>query len=134
MRLEHLYTLRFAYNEFWSVGPQNFGLAKGRCEGRVSGRFRGANHSRALTGGVVLPNFQGFIETDDGAELIFDYHGRGRLDDDRFGAVGTATHVSGDERYRYLNDVVCALEARQDPGEEELTVDVYELVWEAIAE
>jgi hypothetical protein len=135
MRLEHLYGLRFAYQEFWSVGPQNFGLAEGRCEGRVSGRFRGANHSRTGTGGVVLPDFQGFIETDDGAELIFDYRGRGQMhEDEHFDAVGTATHVSGDERYRYLNDVVCALEARQDPGEEELNVDVYELVWEEIAE
>ncbi len=133
MRLEHLYKLRFSYPEFWSVGPQNFGVAEGRCEGRVSGRFRGANHSLTRRGGAVLPNFQGFIETDDGAELLFDYRGRGQTSDG-FEAIGTATHVSGDERYRYLNDVVCALEARGDPGEDEIAVDVYELVWEAIAE
>ena len=135
MRIEHLYRLRFAYKEFWSVGPQNFGLAEGRCEGRIRGRFRGANHPRVRKGGVVLPDFQGFIETDDGAKILFDYRGRGRLrEDDRFEAVATATHVSDDERYRYLNDVVCAIEGGQGPGEEEIAIDVYELVWEEIAE
>jgi hypothetical protein len=135
MRLEHLYRLRFGYDEYWSVGPQNFGLAEGRCEGRISGRFRGANHSQSRADGTVLPDFQGFIETDDGAEIVFDYRGRGRVhEDDRFEALATATHLSDDDRYRYLNDVVCALEAWRDPGADELTVDAYELVWEAIAE
>lgn len=135
MRLEHLYRLRFAYEDYWSVGTQNFGLAEGRCEGRISGRFRGANHPRVRKDGVVLPDFQGFIETDDGAEILFEFRGRGRLrEDERFEAVAAATHVSGDERYAFLNDVVCALEAWRDPDEEEITVDVYELVWEEIAE
>jgi hypothetical protein len=135
MRLEHLYRLRFAYEEYWSIGSQNFGLAEGRCEGRITGRFRGGNHPHARRDGTVLPDFQGFIETDDGAKILFDYRGRGRLrEDDRFEAVATATHVSDDERYRHLNDVVCAIEGGQGPGEEELAIDVYELVWEEIAE
>lgn len=135
MRLEHLYRLRFDYDEYWTVGSQNFGLAEGRCEGRISGRFRGANHSRSDADGVVLPDFHGFIETDDGALLLFDYRGRGRVhEDDRFEALATATHVTDDDRYRRLNDVVCALEGWRKPGEEAITVDVYELVWEQIAE
>ena len=48
MRLEPLYRVRFAYPESWAVGLANgwqqmFFLAEGRCEGAVTGRFRGAN-------------------------------------------------------------------------------------------
>ena len=134
MRAEHLYRLRFSYSEYWEMGgvKQNFGLAEGRCEGRVSGRFRGANHARVGPDETYLPDLQGLITTDDGAEILFDLRGRGRVRDDQFRATGTTTHVSGDERYSFLNDVVCAVEAG-DVGEE-VAVDVYELVWEPIAE
>lgn len=62
MRLEHLYRLRFSYAEAWEVATggatrQRFGLAEGRCEGRIAGRFRGANHARVRTDGVVVPDF-----------------------------------------------------------------------------
>ncbi|MDX6509831.1 MAG: hypothetical protein QOG81_1583 [Gaiellaceae bacterium] len=139
MRAEHLYRLRFSYPESWAVGAggpkqQNFGIAEGRCEGRVSGRFRGANHARVRPDGTYLPDVQGYITTDDGAEIVLDLRGRGRVRDDVFRATGTATHVSGDERYSYLNDVVCAIEAGSDADDEEVAVDVYELVWEPIAE
>jgi hypothetical protein len=51
MRLEPLYRVRFTYPESWSVGlgggwQQMFFLAEGRCEGMVTGRFRGANFPR----------------------------------------------------------------------------------------
>ena len=139
MRTEHLYRLRFSYPEAWAVGAggsmqQNFGLAEGRCEGRVSGRFWGANHARVRPDGTYLPDIQGYITTEDGAEIILDLRGRGRISDDVFRATGTATHVSGDERYAFLNDVVCAIEAGSAADDEEVAVDVYELVWEPIAE
>ena len=46
MRLEPLYRVRFTYPESWSVGldggwQQLFFMAEGRCEGSVTGRFRG---------------------------------------------------------------------------------------------
>ena len=44
------------------------------------------------------------------------------------------THVSGHERYSFLNDVVCAIEAGSGADEEDVAVDLYELVWEPIAE
>jgi hypothetical protein len=57
MRLEPLYRVRFAYPESWAVGldggwQQMFFIAEGRCEGSVTGRFRGANFPvrRARTG------------------------------------------------------------------------------------
>ena len=48
MRLEPLYRVRFTYPESWAVGldggwQQIFFIAEGRCEGSVTGRFRGAN-------------------------------------------------------------------------------------------
>ena len=48
MRLEPLYRIRFTYPESWAVGlaggwQQMFFIAEGRCEGPVTGRFRGAN-------------------------------------------------------------------------------------------
>ena len=134
MRAEHLYRLRFSYLEAWAIGSmQNFGIAEGRCEGRVAGRFRGANHARVRPDETYLPDFQGYIATDDGAEILFDLRGRGRVrEDGAFRATATVTHVSGDERYAFLNDVVCAVEAG-DVGEE-VVVDVYELVWEPIGE
>jgi hypothetical protein len=113
---------------------QNFGIASGRCEGRVEGAFRGANHARVRADGAYLPDFQGYITTDDGAQILVDIRGRGRIrDDGTFRATGTATHVSGDTRYAFLNDVVCAIEAGE-VSDDETAVDVYELVWEPIAE
>ena len=51
MRLEPLYRVRFTYPESWAVGldggwQQMFFIAEGRCEGSVTGRFRGANFPR----------------------------------------------------------------------------------------
>ena len=51
MRLEPLYRIRFTYPESWAVGldggwQQAFFIAEGRCEGSVTGRFRGANFPR----------------------------------------------------------------------------------------
>lgn len=48
MRVEPLYRIRFTYPESWAVGldggwQQMFFIAEGRCEGWVTGRFRGAN-------------------------------------------------------------------------------------------
>jgi hypothetical protein len=64
-------------------GPDNpecqlFFLAEGHCEGRLSGGFRAANHPHRRSDGTFVPDFQGVIETDDGAEVLFDYRGYGR--------------------------------------------------------
>jgi hypothetical protein len=44
-----LYRIRFTYPEGWAIGlggdwEQHFYIAEGRCEGVISGRFRGANY------------------------------------------------------------------------------------------
>jgi hypothetical protein len=89
-------------------------------------------------------DFQGFIETDDGATVIFDYKGYGRAyPKGRRQVVGAARHLSDHESYRWLNDSICVIagEVRSParPPEEitqgdiELVLDVSELVWEAPA-
>jgi Protein of unknown function (DUF3237) len=143
MKLEPLYRVRFIYPKGWDVvitGPggteeQHFYLAEGRCEGRISGRFQGANHPRRRTDLTFVPDFQGVIETDDGAVIFFDYRGYGRAyPEGRRQIVASARHLSQDERYRWLNDVVCVatgeVRARPDAVSPDLFLDVAELVWE----
>jgi hypothetical protein len=144
--LDFLYRLTFTYPHGWSfplgeaggAESQNFFLAQGRAEGRITGRFEGANHPRRRADGTYEPNFQGVIETDDGAAIYCDHRGYGRAYP--VGSrqiVGTATHLSGDERYRWLNDSVGASvgEVREREGlPAELIVDVYELIWQPLPE
>jgi hypothetical protein len=142
LRVEPLYSVRFVYPEAWyvelegerGVESQHFFIAEGRAEGRVSGRFRGANHPRRRTDLTYLPDFQGVIETDDGATLTFDYRGYGRAyPEGRRQVVAVATHLSSHERYRWLNDVVCPIVGEVQPSEDgptEILLEVAELVWE----
>ena len=147
MRLEPLYRVTFRYPEAWFVelegergtGSEHFFIAEGRAEGRVAGRFRGANHPHRRTDLTYLPDFQGVIETDDGATVMFDYRGYGRAyPEGRRQVVGAATHVAGDERYRWLNDVVCPFVGEVRPLEDaagtDIVLDVAELVWEPLAD
>ena len=146
MRLEPLYVVRCSYSGGWgadlagsdSTEGLYFFLAKGRCEGRISGRLRGANHPSRRGDGTFLPDFQGVIETDDGAEVLFDYRGYGRAyPAGRRQIVASATHVSEDERYRWLNDSlsVGVGEVRsQEDGPTELSIAWSEVVWEPITD
>jgi len=136
VRLERLYRLRFAYREHWTVeGPdaQFFGLAEGRCEGAITGRFRGANHPRRRSDNVFLPDFDAVIETDDSATVAVHLTGFGRpRDGGGRQVVGMITHLSGDERYSRLNDAVCVLTG--ESRDKEIVLDVAELVWEPLAD
>ena len=83
MRLEPLYRIRSTYPESWAVGlaggwSQMFFIAEGRCEGWVTGRFRGANFP--LKHGAdrpFRPDFRAVIEADDGAVIMVEWHGYG---------------------------------------------------------
>jgi uncharacterized protein DUF3237 len=147
VKLEALYRVEFTYPEAWAVeleGPagtegQHFFIAEGQCEGRISGRLRGANHPRRRTDQTFVPDFQGVIETDDGASLFFDYRGYGRAyPEGRRQIVGSATHLAEEERYRWLNDVVCVcsgeVRTRADKSGVDLVLEVAELVWEPLAD
>ena len=147
MRLEPLYRIRFTYPQGWAVEleggwQQHFYLAEGRCEGGISGLFRGMNAPRRRTpDGPFCPDLRAVIETDDGAIVMFECQGYGRAyPPGRRQIVGAVYHLSDDDRYRRLNDVVCVCvgEVRSPggPGQEspDLVIDVAELVWEPIAD
>lgn len=54
-------------------------IAEGRCEGSVTGRYRGANFARKEgAAGPFRPDFRVVIETDDGAVIMVEWHGYGR--------------------------------------------------------
>jgi hypothetical protein len=136
LRLEPFYRVDFSYPEHYEIsGPEAAAIffAEGRCDGGLSGRFRGMNHPRLrLEDDTYLPDFQGVIETDDGARIAFDYRGYGRPRDYGREIVGTAFHSTGDDRYARLNDTVCVLsgEARG----RRIRLEVAELVFEPPAE
>jgi hypothetical protein len=145
MRLEPIYRARFTAPESWSVelrGPhgseaQNLLFVEGRCEGRVAASLRAANFPRRRADGTLTPDFRGVLETDDGATILFTWRGYGRTAADGVRQlVGAMTHVSDDERYRRLNDVMCAVtgvvERRAGASGVDVAIDVAELVWEPV--
>ena len=147
MRLEPLYRIRFTCPESWNVSldggwQQMLFIAEGRCEGSITGRYRGANFAQKQgAAGPFRPDFRAVIETDDGATIMVEWHGYGRAyPEGRRQIVGAAFHQADREPYRRLNDVVCAcageVRAPTGPGQEgpELVVDVAELIWEPIAD
>jgi hypothetical protein len=81
MRLDPLYRIRFSYPEGWMIGldggwEQHFFIAEGRCEGAISGRFRGANFPRRQGAtGPFRPDFRAVIETDDGKTIMVECTG-----------------------------------------------------------
>jgi Protein of unknown function (DUF3237) len=125
MRLEPLYRATFTPTERWSVElagahgveGQGFLLVEGRSEGRLSGRLRAANYPRRRTDGTQAPDFRGVLETDDGATVLFTWHGYGSaVDGGPSRLVGSMTHLSDDARYRWLNDAVCVLTGEVRPA------------------
>src|SRR5437870_4258519 len=143
MRLEPFYRVRFTTPESWNVElegdtgteGQSFLIAEGRAEGRLSARYRAANFPRRRTDGALVPEFRGVLETDDGATILFEWHGLARLSAGGMRELlGTITHLSDDERYRWLNDRVCALagEVRPRHGGFEVVLDIAEMIWEPV--
>ena len=146
MKTSHLYRMRFTYPEGWSVNlagsesseSQHFFLAEGVCEGKLAGRLRASNHPRRRGDGTFEPNFQGVIETSDGAVIYHECRGYGRAyPPGRRQIVVSGVHLSDDPRYKWLNDVVAVgtgevRAAGKDSSE--LVIDWYEVIWEPVAD
>ena len=143
MRLDPLYRVTFTTPESWSVElegttgteGQSFLLAEGRSEGRLSARYRAANFPRRRTDGALLPDFRGVLETDDGATILFAWSGLARVGSGGMRElVGSITHSTDDERYRWLNDRVGVVAGGVRPREGgegfDVVIEVAELVWE----
>jgi hypothetical protein len=150
MRLEPLYSVRFIYPRGWEVilsgsegrEEQHFYFAEGTVEGAIRGQFRAANYPRRRPDRTFEMDMRGFIETADGAVIMLEYKGYGRAyPPGRRQVVGTATHLSGHEAYRRLNDAICVIggEVRvPDPlpvpleqKDVTLVFEVSELIWES---
>jgi hypothetical protein len=143
MQLESLYRVTFTTPESWSVTRsgasgtegQSFLVAEGRAEGRLSARYRAANYPRRRVDDALEPSFRGVLETDDGAAILFHWEGLARLTDSGMRQLlGMAQHASDDERYRWLNDQVCAVEGEVRPRSSgsgfDVVLEVSEMVWE----
>ena len=110
---------------------------------RISGKLMGNSADWQLTrpDGVTVADAIYAIETDDGATIMFEWHGYGRAyPPGRRQIVGAVFHLSDAEQYRRLNDAVCVcvgeVRAPADPDqlEPDLVVDVAELIWQPIAD
>ena len=68
---------------------------------------------------------------------FFIAEGRCAYPEGRRQIVGSATHLADDERYRWLNDVVCVctgeVRLRPDESGADLVLEVAELLWEPMA-
>jgi hypothetical protein len=146
MRLEPFYRVTFTTPESWNVTReggsgvegQSFLIAEGRAEGRPSARYRAANYPRRRVDGALEPSFRGVLETDDGAAILFHWEGLASLTDSGMRQlVGMIQHVSDDERYRWLNDRVCAVDGevrpRSDGSGFDVVLEISEMVWEAVS-
>jgi hypothetical protein len=72
----------------------------------------------------MLPDARGLITTSDGAVILFELRGRTIFGDDGMGRQNlVGWFESDDERYRWLNDVVCIAEGMI--GDEGMDVHVY---------
>jgi Protein of unknown function (DUF3237) len=145
VRLQPLYRATFTTPERWAVElagmhgteVQDLLIAEGRTQGRLSARLRGCNYPRRRPDGTLLADFRGALDTDDGATILFSWHGYARPGTpDRREILGSITHLTGNERYTWLNNTMCALvgEVRPRKGGEgfEVVFDVAELVWEPL--
>ncbi len=124
MQLEPFYRVTFTTPESWSVTRegadgsegQSFLIAEGRAKGGLRARYRAANFPRRRVDGALEPSFRGVLETDDGASILFHWDGLARLTPSGMRQLlGMLFHVSDDERYRWLNDRVCAVEGEVRP-------------------
>jgi hypothetical protein len=146
MKLEPLYRVTFTTPEAWTVTwegsdgteGRSFLIAEGRAEGRLSARYRAANFPRHRVDGALEPEFRGVLETDDGASILFHWEGLASLTDTGMRQLlGSMQHVSDDERYRWLNDRVCAIEGEVRPRAGgsgfAVVLDVSLMTWEAVS-
>jgi Protein of unknown function (DUF3237) len=146
MRLEPFYRVTFTTPESWNVTRegrsgaegQSFLIAEGRADGRLSARYRAANYPRRRVDGALEPEFRGVLETDDGATILFHWEGLASLTDSGMRQLlGTIQHVTDDERYRWLNDRMCAVEGevrpRSDGSGFDVVLEVSEMVWEPVS-
>jgi hypothetical protein len=133
MQLDRFYRVTFTTPESWSVTRegtdgtegQSFLIAEGRAEGGLPARYRAANYPRRRVDGALEPAFRGVLETDDGATILIRWDGLARsTPSGTRELLGTMSHVTDDDRYRWLNDRLCAVEGEVRPRSDGSGFDV----------
>lgn len=137
MRLDPLFDveIRFTRYAFARAGEGEQWICYAEGDGRVEGdllqgTIRWSNRARLREDEVWLPQFEGAIATEDGAEVLFAFRGYNRslelIGNWHWRTIsGSITFITSDERYRWLNDVWGAVEGRgawpedEDPALEE---------------
>ena len=129
MRLEPLCTFDWSYDAgvrvkapgYDLISPHGsdegigYGEGRGTASGRIDGSVVWSNYPRRRSDGRMLPNVRGLITTHDGASILFELHGRTIFEGDAPGRQNlVGWFEADDERYRWLNDVVCIAEGRID--------------------
>lgn len=143
MRLENLCTFKWRYDDEGRRVPDDGfvlilpyggeeGSGYGEGDGRVSGeRIEGtvvwSNHPHRRSDGRMMPDAHGLIVTHDGARIVFELRGRTVFNDDRSrgGQTFVGSFESDDERYAWLNDVMCIAEGVIHPESNVIEIRVY---------
>ena len=115
MRLQPLYRATFTTPERWAVEVagahgtevQDFLIAEGRTED-VSARLRGSTIPAGAQTAHCSPTFAAPL-TPMTAPRSFSWQGYARPGAPDREIVGSITHVTGNERYAWLNNTVCAM-------------------------
>jgi Protein of unknown function (DUF3237) len=127
MRLERLCEIDLKYiggfhmaRPYGNESGVGWGIGDGVVSGdRLSGTLHWSNQPRRRGDGTMLPNARGVIATEDGAEVFVDLTGRTvwvEQGDERVGRQLLMTlFESADERYTWLNNMVCMAEGKVDP-------------------
>jgi sugar lactone lactonase YvrE len=149
VRLKELCVFEWQYDEDGRVPDGGFvllrpyggeeGCGYGEGRGSVSGeRIRGSvvwsNHPHRRSDARMLPDVHGLVVTDDGARIVFELHGRTVFNDDRSrgGQTLVGAFESDDDRYTWLNDVVCIAEGTILPDPNRIEIHVYAAINELI--
>jgi hypothetical protein len=147
VRLEPLCTFEWRYDAEGRVGGgyvllRPFGGEDGAGYGEGSGTVTGdrlagtcvwSNHPRRRGDGRMLPNAHGLIVTDDGADVLFSLTGITVFDDEGRGRQDlTGTFTAQDDRYAWVNDLVCVAEGVIVPAQNTIDIRVYAAVNELV--
>ncbi len=126
MRLNKLCSMDLTYTDgFTLIRPYGgesglgWGVGTGTAGGdRLSGTVKWSNHPARRGDGIMLPAARGVIETEDGAEVLFDLTGRTVWVDRDGASLGRQLLMglfeSEADAYLWLNDTVCMVEGAID--------------------
>jgi Protein of unknown function (DUF3237) len=142
MRLDHIADIDLGFtNDFRTVEPYGsgegtaFGEGLGTVSGKAfNGKIRWCNLAHRRSDGNLLSDYLGLIETNDGAYVMAKMKTRTIFSEDRVmaGQNLVISFEAEDEKYRWLNEVLCVGEGRLDVVPLEAQIRVYACINELV--